>query len=867
MGANDGGSSDPVRVAHYRITGRIGRGGMGIVYRAEDDKLGRAVALKVLPPALASDDERRRRFLREARTAASINDPHVAAVYDVGQDGEHAFLAMELVEGETLRNRLERGPLPVAEAIDLARQIALGLREAHGKGIVHRDLKPENVMVTTAGRAKILDFGLAKLRAEEAIAAPDSEEQSTATQQTLEGQVLGTPGYMAPEQAAGRPVDARSDVFSFGVMLYELLSGARPFDAPSRVEQIVKLSRDPHRPLREIDARIGPAVERVVDRCLAKDPARRYASAAELLVDLERLGAAPAASPRRARVALAAALALGAVATVGLVLHGRAPSVPAPGGTPPGSQQAPSASASAASGPVESFLDATSAVPEALLELRQGVQAQRDMMHTAALKHFARAEQLDPELGPAYLREIVNGGRSSIAFRFTSIHESFQLAFQHRASLSAAQRELLDAVEPWAREPPALAEAETRLLALGGRYPRDVDVPLLLGTVRGRRFDPAGVREAADWALRLRPDVAASWNTRARALMLSDDVRGAIDAHQQCLRIAPSAAGCMANMARGYDVLGQCADAERVSEHLVATDPALSATFESRALYLYGAGKPLEAVRAAYERYLSGLPDEDRPRIQVLVDVQLDLARGDLAAASARLPLWERRLQDDPDVAHHRWLAETHAQIAVEEGKPSEAVRVVQDFLAHREGWVNKSASQEDFVISLLALEHQAGGDVGTARDTWIASERERAASAGILPAASEGTIWNKGIAAFARTPDEARAALALMPDAGLPATFRRDDLALGRAFLRAGRIDEAVDYLNRSARFCDRLGHVILSAWAQDLYAQALEAKGDTTAACKAFGIILDRWPNPVPRSVTVEHARARTRALSCAR
>src|SRR5262245_10581031 len=202
------------RIAHFRILDELGRGGMGIVYLAHDEKLRRSVALKVLPPSVTRHEEKRRRFLREARAAASVSHPNLATIYDVGEEDGRVYIAMEQVEGRTLRELLARGRLPLDDVLELAGQILAGLSKAHEKGIVHRDLKPDNVMVTAEGVAKLLDFGLAKQDRDVDVPLGEAD---TATSDTGARQVLGTPGYMSPEQARGKPVDSRSDIFSFGV--------------------------------------------------------------------------------------------------------------------------------------------------------------------------------------------------------------------------------------------------------------------------------------------------------------------------------------------------------------------------------------------------------------------------------------------------------------------------------------------------------------------------------------------------------------------------------------------------------------------------------------------------------------------------
>ncbi|MCK6591930.1 MAG: serine/threonine protein kinase, partial [Polyangiaceae bacterium] len=229
--SSDGEPAIGRQIGPFRLVRTIGEGGMGVVFEAEDLRLRRRVALKILPPALTADPARRRRLLREARSGSAAKHPSIAAVFEVGEADGAVYLAMELVRGETLRALLSRkgGSLPVEEAIGLVASVARGLAKAHEAGVVHRDLKPENIMISEDGTIKILDFGLAKMRAPETREELEIAPTITATV-TMEGRVvLGTPSYMAPEQAKGRAVDARADIFSLGVMLYELLAGRRPF--------------------------------------------------------------------------------------------------------------------------------------------------------------------------------------------------------------------------------------------------------------------------------------------------------------------------------------------------------------------------------------------------------------------------------------------------------------------------------------------------------------------------------------------------------------------------------------------------------------------------------------------------------------
>jgi hypothetical protein len=270
----------------YRILSPLGAGGMGEVYRAHDSKLGRDVAIKTLPAEFARDPERLARFRREARTLASLNHPNIAAIYGLEESGDVDCLVLELVEGETLR-----GPLPLDKALEYARQIAEALEAAHEKGIIHRDLKPNNVKVTPQGRVKVLDFGLAK-----AIWGPEENQDlsqlSTVTnlESSLTGRVLGTPGYMSPEQAQGRPVDKRADIWAFGVVLYEMLTGRRMFQGETVSDTLAGvLTKEPEW------ERVPVKVQRLLKRCLEKDPQKRLRdiSGVGLLLEDTPQGMAP----------------------------------------------------------------------------------------------------------------------------------------------------------------------------------------------------------------------------------------------------------------------------------------------------------------------------------------------------------------------------------------------------------------------------------------------------------------------------------------------------------------------------------------------------------------------------------------------
>jgi TolB-like protein len=272
------------RLGAYEILAPLGAGGMGEVYRARDQKLDRDVAIKVLPPAVATDPDALARFEREAKAVAALSHPNILSIFDFGVQGGISYAVMELLEGETLRAKLEKGPIPQKQSVDFALQVARGLSAAHGKGIVHRDLKPENLFVSRDGHLKILDFGLVK----RVDTVPSSRDVSVATVSghTEPGTILGTAGYMSPEQVKGLPVDHRSDIFSFGTILYELLAGKKAFKRDTNAETMAAIMRDEPPELSGSGRTISPALEGIVRHCLEKDRDHRFQSAGDIAFSL-----------------------------------------------------------------------------------------------------------------------------------------------------------------------------------------------------------------------------------------------------------------------------------------------------------------------------------------------------------------------------------------------------------------------------------------------------------------------------------------------------------------------------------------------------------------------------------------------------
>ena len=281
-------------ISHYKIVSAIGAGGMGEVFLAEDTRLDRKVAIKVLPADFTKDEDRLRRFEQEAKATSALNHPNILTVYDIGEHDGSPFIVAELLEGEELRQRLDEGAIPLRKVTEYAQQIVSGLSAAHEKGIVHRDLKPENLFITKDERVKILDFGLAKLR--EPSANIHGSEDATRRAMTDPGVVMGTVGYMSPEQVRGQVTDHRSDIFSFGLILYEMITGKRAFQEESLAETMSAIVKEEPPEMTESNPNISPSLERIVRRCLEKKPERRFHSAHDLGFALESLSAPTSSS-------------------------------------------------------------------------------------------------------------------------------------------------------------------------------------------------------------------------------------------------------------------------------------------------------------------------------------------------------------------------------------------------------------------------------------------------------------------------------------------------------------------------------------------------------------------------------------------
>jgi eukaryotic-like serine/threonine-protein kinase len=885
------------KLGRYSVLAHLGHGGMGVVYRARDESLRREVALKVLPDSVTRDEERRRRFLREARAAAAVTHPGIASIYEVAEEDGCLYLAMELVEGETLRSELAAGLFPVDVALGIAIDLSKAVARAHEKGLVHRDLKPENVMLTGDGLVKVLDFGLAK-QLEQAEAELLTGE--TATLVTHEGQVMGTPAYMSPEQARGLAVDARTDVFALGVMLFEMFAGRRPFGGATVVDILAAIARDAPPDLRELRPDTPPEIAGVVVRCLAKDAADRFANAGELASALvgathgaavngvpRREGApvvplesaptelshttARESGPSRTRSSLRVAGSLVAAGILGLaavtyVARTRRSS------DAPASASSPAPVVSAAPTALTDLPMPSSAKPEALAAYKAALQlSRRGGALEDTLAALERALSLDPDLTAAHVAIVVETTLGSVDDR-TRAH--FRAAHAGRDRLTPRDRALLEAVEPTVlRQPSDWAGAARRLQPLAEQHPADAQIWFVYGRHEIKRGGTEAAIAAIDRATTLDPEYAAPVWVGAQFRAYLGRFAEAHAMLETCIGDNGGAAvGCRRQLQSLLETEGECERAEDNARQLIAAnaDAASAHFFLARALA--SRGKPIATVHEALRQREAMLPGGERKKGQLTDAVLLALLAGDFTAAEREARALSAHVEGSRFEVDHAWPARWLAEALTESGRAREAAEVAQAFLDRRAAW-EPDPRGDDFAIAedptpvMLLAVRRAGkhprAELVAWRDEWrLGWERK-------LSGSSRPFVWLHAWAATAEGTEDARTAVDELPKYLPLPEFRARTLvegAVGQVFLLAGQKAEGLRWLTEGARKCAALTHPVEHVRIHLALGQAREREGDKEGACSAYGLVLRRWGAAKPRSITADVARERAKALGCA-
>jgi serine/threonine-protein kinase len=857
-------------LGRYRIVRRLGAGGMGEVYEAEDPALARTVALKVLMPGLAGDLSRRSRFEREARAVAALTHPNIVTIHSVEESEGQLFLVMERVKGSTLAELLPAEGFSFERVIELALPLCSAIAEAHARGIVHRDLKPQNVMVTNEGQLKVLDFGIA--RQLETLAS----STGAAATQTATGAILGTVAYMSPEQAQGRAVEATSDVFSLGIVLFELATGRRPFAGESLVALGMAIVQDPAPTPSSVRPGLPRAFDDLVLRCLEKAPARRPATAGELERALRALRSttesetapAPAPSPVTSRPRLrrlapvAALIALGA-ALAALLLSARRP----PRDLPSAPSASPSAVAPVTSGgvTVSDLPPPRSSSREALAAYAAGMQTWRDGSIDRAAAFFEQALQRDPGMGAAYLRVALRSphtpGERAVFFKE---------AVDRRASLEAHEAALLDAFAPCFQGRSGDDRwCVGRAAEAARRAPEDAELAFWAAKtlLDAGRFDEA-VR-GFDRALALDAGFGLAWVVRIHTLSYLGDFDEAERSIQRCMAVSPSDR-CVGSRGKLDKALGRCVGLEGTARAMLGLDPGSFVGL----LYLThaqaGQGLSSGVVKTTAEQIPEAFPPFARAARRLWVAQKLAESRGDFAAASSLLAEREKALGGSNEQVVHAELIEARIAIDTEIARPAAAGAAARAYLDKR-GALSSTGTDDDIRMraetpgfALLAAR-RAGlitrAELRAERDRFVALWRPRLGP-GYLP-----FLWLDAYAVTVDDEDDAREALDALPSfGGLPRFFYYDPLQdrVGLTFLLAGRVDEAIPWLEGGARACE-LPFVTRPIAARLLLGEAREQKGEKGAACAAYAEVLKRWGSATPRSVTAEEARRRAKALGC--
>lgn len=845
----------------YRVVSLLGRGGMGEVYRAYDEVLQRTVALKIVcvdgTGTGTARDEFSRRLMKEARLVAGLNHPHIVEIHDAGESEGLPYLILELCEGGNLRHVVERGMASPEDRIRWMREIAEALAFAHARGIIHRDVKPENVVLTAAGSAKLVDFGIAK------ALAPDARVQVT------QG-IVGTPRYMAPEQLLGERVDARADQYAWALVIHELYTGA-PLDrlTGASAERMVSLG-------------VPPWAAPVLVRALAASREARFASMDEALealrtanllrsakhgefaeqtesesdeiettspVDTVPTASAPKPIPKARALVLPMVQIAAAMAGLGVAL-GAASTIAARGR--PAAEPIPSATVPTHSVPRP---EASAVHPEADALVAGGVQLWMDGASRLARQSFARAAERDP-----------SSARSRVLFVAASewmdseAREHARVASSLRERLDGVDGALLDALQPLVAEPTDVALSTRRFDALALRYPEDRVARLARAFHYLRTRDSVGALRLATNAGGL-PGNTPLWLS-ARAHLLAGNTDAARPQLQACIEASPGAADCLAWLATIDANEGRCAAAEGAARQLISTNPDDLIGYTLLARAVMGQTHSTAATRAVLQARWERGSTYMRSFLRSANEVVLDVYDGEFEKAYREIDAWDRVVATSSDAFERSYPRIWRIELNLELGRTKEAAEVAQSFALASHAWLPSDFYDTRIATArALYLTSQIGRtEFLQKRDVAIEMQQRKGGYY-----SSPGVRWLENYVETLRDPEDVAAAVEAEPSERLLIDpLEHDDgvdAALGRLYIRAGRIDEAIASLRRATATC-QFGKPEYQVRAFLWLGEALEQKQDLPGACKAYAQVLERWGRE-PKSVTARAARVRSEAV----
>jgi serine/threonine-protein kinase len=715
-------------------------------------------------------------------------------------------------------------------------------------------------MVTRDGDVKILDFGLAKLFADPG-SPTERENVATQTSMTEAGVVLGTLAYMSPEQASGTSLDARGDVFSLGVVLYEMVTGRRPFAGATRTDLLAAVLRDePPAPSRH-NASVGSALERVILRCLRKKPEERFASAEEVLVALEG-GDAPVPRRTGGRARLALVAGAGAIGAVAALSFGARQSAHTLGSSAPA---APASIASAApvSTAVTDLPEPKTTNAEAAALYRSALQSLRDASIAMGQTKLQRAAQLDPSFAAAHVQMLMSYGFSDEE----TARKALAAATQSRSLLSERDAAVLETMRP---DVVASAAADpqaswNRWKALVDRFPGDAEIVLASAVAAYDAKRKQDADAAIDRAIALDPKFAWAYVVLADLRLNEDDVDAVLAAVTRCLQVSPSAPSCVHQHFRVLARQGKCGELLADARQIVAVEPDSYAGYDTLATALVSTGAAPEAVEGALRRKAERLVAPEEKAVTVwFADVMKPMLQGDFGPVVARLTPELQRVHAHPTTESDlMWFQATVVIVLDEMGDYARAADVADDYMRRTAGLTkNWNPWVHAFLLAAQRRMHRISeAEYRASRDRFF---EETKAKGDLLGA------WLSAYTPAVHSADDAREALAAQPQGLTLPSFEGDILDahwLGRTYLLAGRLDDAIPMLRRAVAACPAAdyGGFWFHLQAAETLGEALEQKGDKDGACAAYAEILSKWGNAKPRSVSADAARAHAKKLGC--